>query len=78
MAQCCFSTLAAPDTAESNDVEAGARLPVRAERCLRSWPRPYSIDLIHPSEHFDDRREFGGVGDQIDVSAGVKMQSRIA
>ena len=29
MAQCCFSTLAAPDTAESNDVEARARLPVR-------------------------------------------------
>ena len=23
--------------------------------------------VIHPSEHFDDRRELGGVGDQIDV-----------
>ena len=28
MAQCYCSTLAARDTAESNDVEAGARLPL--------------------------------------------------
>lgn len=71
MAQCCCLTPAAPDTAESNDVEAGARLPLHPGGCPWSWPRPCSIDLIHPSEHFDDRREFGGVGDQIDVSAGV-------